>query len=189
MIGLLGGTFDPPHIGHLILAAEAAHKFNLEKVFLIPARIPPHKDHTYISPFHHRMEMTKLAVSGSSILEAADMEEPTGNSYTVDLLRKLNSKGEKYCFIIGMDSLADIHNWREPEAILELAKVVAGTRPGFNPDRINSKFRDGVELFDIPAIGISSSDLRKRVANGGVTEYYVSNEVLHYIKENKLYVR
>lgn len=189
MIGLLGGTFDPPHIGHLILAVEAAHAFRLEKVLLIPARIPPHKDCTHILPFEHRLEMTKLAVQDSSILEVADLEDPTGNSYTVDLLRKLSSKGEKYCFIIGMDSLADIHNWREPKAILDLARVVAGTRPGFNPERIKAVFRDKVELFDIPPIGISSTDLRERVANGGVTEYYVTNEVLNYIKESNLYVR
>ncbi len=189
MIGLLGGTFDPPHIGHLILAIEAADRFELEKVLLIPARIPPHKDNAGVSPFEHRFAMTKLAVQDDSMLEAADLEEPEGNSYTVDLLLKLTSKGEKYCFIIGMDSLADIHNWRKPEEILELSRVVAGTRPGFNPEAVEVKFRDRVDLFDIPEIGISSSELRKRVANGGVIKYYVTGDVISYIKENNLYVR
>ncbi len=189
MTGLLGGTFDPPHFGHLVLALEAYYQFGLEDVLLVPTRIPPHKPGRRITPFRHRFRMTELAVAESPELTAVDLEPSDETSWTVNLIKKLNGMGMKTCFIMGMDSLKELHTWKNPERISKMTKMVAGTRPGYEEESINMKYRSMVETFNIPGMHISSCDLRDRFASEMNTRYLVPESVRNYIRENGLYVR
>lgn len=185
--GFLGGTFDPPHLGHLILAQEALERFSLEKVNFVPSRNPPHKKTAEISDFSHRLCMLELAVRDNDSFQVADLESRESPSYTVDLLEGISSKGIRPYFIIGMDSLRDIHTWREPLRILELANVVVGTRLDADPSSVNSDFLRRVSLFQFPGVWISSSDLRKRVMSGRSIKYLVHESVESYIWSGGLY--
>ncbi len=189
MTGLLGGTFDPPHFGHLILALEAFRQFDLEEVLFVPTRIPPHKPGRQITSFGHRFRMTELAVADSPELTAADLEPFDEPSWTVNLIEKLSGMGMDICFIMGMDSLKELHTWKDPERISKMAKMVAGTRPGYEAESINIKYRSIVDTFEIPRISISSCDLRDRFARELNTRYLVPDSVRNYIMENDLYVR
>ena len=189
MTGLLGGTFDPPHFGHLILALEAFRQFSLEEVLLVPTRFPPHKPGRRITSFEHRFRMTELAVADSPELTAADLEPFEGTSWTVNLIEKLSATGMKICFIIGMDSLMELHTWKDPERISKMAKMVAGTRPGYEAGSIDAKYISIVDTFEIPGISISSSDLRDRFARDFNTRYLVPDSVRNYIRKNGLYVK
>ncbi len=188
MTGLLGGTFDPPHFGHLVLALEAFHQFGLEEVLLVPTRFPPHKPGRRITSFKHRFRMTELAVADSHELTAADLEPFDEPSWTVNLIEKLSGKGIKICFIMGMDSLKELHTWKDPERISKMAKIVVGTRPGYEAESVDIKYRSIVETFDIPGMCISSCDLRDRFARELNTRYLVPGSVRNYIRENGLYV-
>lgn len=185
--GFLGGTFDPPHLGHLILAQEALERFSLEKVNFVPSRNPPHKKTAEVSDFSHRRRMLELAVRDNDSFQVADLESREFPSYTVDLLEGISSKGIRPYFIIGMDSLREIHTWRKPLRILELADVVVGTRPDADPSSVNSDFLRRVSLFQFPGVWISSSDLRKRVLEGRSIKYLVHESVESYIRSGGLY--
>lgn len=189
MTGLLGGTFDPPHFGHLLLALEACRHYDLESVLLVPARYPPHKPGRQITPFKHRFRMTELAVADSPELSAADLEPFDEPSWTVNLIEKLTGTGMNICFIMGMDSLMELHTWKDPQRISRMAKMVAGTRPGYKADSIDVKYRSIVDTFEIPGTAISSYDLRERFARQFNTRYLVPDSVRNYIRENDLYVR
>lgn len=189
MTGLLGGTFDPPHFGHLVLALEAYHQFDLEEVLLVPTRYPPHKPERRITDFRHRFRMTELAVADSPELTAADLEPSDCTSWTVNLIENLSSMGMKICFIMGMDSLLELHTWKDPERISGMAKMVAGTRPGYESGSIDMKYRSLVETFEIPSMYISSCDLRERFARELNTRYLVPDNVRNYVRENNLYVK
>lgn len=187
--GLLGGTFDPPHYGHLVLAMEACTRFRLSGVILVPSRMPPHKGGETVTPFHHRLTMARLAVEDAGELSAADLEPESGPSWTVKLLEKLTGQGMRICFIMGMDSLTELHTWRDPHRIASLARMVAGTRPGFDPSLAAPEFRSLVETFEMPGICVSSSQLRERFAEGLNTRYLLPDNVRDYIRENDLYAR
>lgn len=189
MTGLLGGTFDPPHFGHLVLALEACHQFGLEEVLFVPARFPPHKPGRRITPFSHRFRMTELAIADSPELTAADLEPFDCTSWTVHLIEKLSGMDMEICFIMGMDSLKELHTWKDPQRISQMAKMVAGTRPGYEPESIETKYRSLVETFEIPGMCISSCDLRDRFARELNTRYLVPDSVRNYIRENGLYAR
>lgn len=189
MTGLLGGTFDPPHYGHLILAMEALFRYELQKVLLVPSRFPPHKPGRTVTPFRHRFRMVQLAAGGAPELEAADLEPAEGPSWTVNLLRNLTGQGLEICFIMGMDSLEELHTWKDPATIAKLSRMVAGTRPGFSPDAAPADLRASVETFSIPEVHISSSQLRRRFAEGLNTRYLLPDTVRDYIRENDLYAR
>jgi len=185
-IGLLGGTFDPPHYGHLALASEAAYRFGLERVFLYPARTPPHKKAPEAG-LAARMEMLHLAAFTSSLLRVRDLEGETGASYSADLLEALGLSPQRVWFIMGMDSLLDLETWKTPERLLRLASVVAGTRPGFQAEKVPEVARGRVEVFPLPGLWISSSDLRERFARGRPTAYLTTEDVRRYIMERGLY--
>jgi nicotinate-nucleotide adenylyltransferase len=189
MTGLLGGTFDPPHFGHLVLALEAFHRFSLDEVLLVPSRFPPHKPERRITPFEHRYRMTELAAAGSHELRTADLEPSDGPSWTVNLIEKSIAGGMEICFIMGMDSLAELHTWKDPERISKMVKIVAGTRPGFREESIDPYYRSMVETFELPGMYISSSDLRDRFARELNTRYLVPDSVRDYIRKNGLYGR
>ena len=185
-VGLLGGTFDPPHYGHLALASEAAYRFGLESLILYPARTPPHKEAPE-ARLSARMEMLRLATSGSGVLRVRDLEGETGASYSADLLQALGLSPERVWFVVGMDSLLDLESWKTPQRLLRLASVVAGTRPGFDPEEVPELARGRVDVFPLPGLWISSSELRHRFARGRPTAYLTPEAVRHYIMEEGLY--
>jgi nicotinate-nucleotide adenylyltransferase len=185
--GFLGGTFDPPHLGHLLLAQEAMERYSLKRVFFIPSRLPPHKDAAEVTDFTHRLRMLELALQSNSFFKVADLEPEGCLSYTVDMLERVSKAGSKPCFIIGMDSLLEMHTWKQPERILELADVVAGTRPGSRLASVKQELLNKVSVFSFPGVWISSSDIRNRVLEGRSISYLVPEGVESYIISGGLY--
>lgn len=200
-IGILGGTFNPVHIGHLVIAQDAIEKFELSRVLLIPCARPPHKPSADLVPPVHRLAMLEHAVEGDLHFEVSDMEiKRDGMSYTIDTIRVLAAAhpGVELCFIIGSDSLPELHLWKEIDALLELCRVVTLVRPGANiatlqdmdlklagkkQDRIRADIRAG------HLINVSSSEIRYRVAEGMSIRYLVPPGVEMYIAEHSLYRR
>ncbi len=185
--GFIGGTFDPPHLGHLMLAQEALEQFSLEKVFFVPSRKPPHKNSKKITEISIRLKMLALAISGNSSFEIADLEPHNSPSYTVDLLKKLSASDSKPSFIIGMDSLVELHTWKNPMEILQISDVLVGTRPDTDSSKIEAGILSQVKLFNFPGIWISSSELRDRVSLHRKITYLVPEAVDLYIRTGGLY--
>ena len=186
-IGILGGTFNPVHLGHLILAQEAYRHFSLEKVLFIPSRVPPHKEATPLAAPEHRYNMVDIAIDSNPVFEASDIElKRQKTSYSVDTLRELKntygSNTEIY-FLTGSDSLQELSSWKDVDEVLRLCRFVVATRPMFpmeNPP-------ENTELLVIPSVEISSSDVRQRVAENKSIRYLVPDGVRQYILDNKLY--
>ncbi len=195
-LGILGGTFDPIHIGHLIIAEEARARFGLDKVLFVPARISPHKLDDTPADGEHRFRMVEIAVAGNPGFCASrvDLDRP-GPSYTVDMLEelRLQFQGADFCFIMGMDSLEHLDKWRQPIRLLRLAHLVVVTRPGHKVsldalDRRLPGLRDAVSLLDTVNVGISSTDIRERVRRGMSIRYQVPADVYEYIRDRGLYL-
>jgi nicotinate-nucleotide adenylyltransferase len=196
-IGLLGGTFDPIHSGHLVIAEEARLRFGLNKVLFVPAGTPWLKTNREITPAVHRVEMVKRAIAGNASFELSTIEiDRPGPSYSVDTVAALQQKsgaGAKIFFLIGWDSLAELPQWQEPARLIRLCKLVAVVRPGLNRPDLKSLepsvpgITQSVVWLDIPPIDISSSDIRDRVAQGLSIRGLVPDDVESYIAENKLY--
>lgn len=186
--GFLGGTFDPPHVGHLVLAQEALEFMKLDHVCFVPVRNPPHKGEGTVSAFSHRMEMLSLSISDDPRFSVLDVEPLHGPSYTVNLIRRLSGLfGGKPCIVMGLDSLVEMKAWKDPRIILEEASVVVGTRPDFSTAGIETVYLESVRLFDFPGVWLSSSMIRDRVAGGRSIRYLVSDGVWSYIREKGLY--
>lgn len=185
--GYLGGSFDPVHLGHLSLAVEAKERFSLDKVIFVPSRFPPHKDPGGLTAYNHREKMLELAVSGRSFFQVADLEGQSTPSYTVDFLQRVSALHHRPCFIVGMDSLCEMHTWKEPYRIVEIARVLVGVRPGFSSEKVDKDLLSRVELFEFPGVHISSSDVRKRVEEGRCISYLVPESVESYIRSRGLY--
>ncbi len=195
-LGVLGGTFDPPHVGHLWLATLAADELNLSSVLFMPAAQPPHK-RRHMTKATDRLLMTRLAIGDDPRFELCGIEmERPGPSYTVDSigeLQRLYPDAELW-LIMAADSLASIDTWREPDRILELVPWVVGPRPGTEVSRTALEERFGeragrITLLDGPALDVSSSELRRRVAAGRTIRYLVSQAVEQLIVERRLYRR
>jgi nicotinate-nucleotide adenylyltransferase len=196
-IGVLGGTFDPIHLGHLIIAEEARLKFSLAKVLFVPAGQPWLKTSRTITPANHRIEMVERAIGSHSHFELSTVEvDHPGPSYSLEtiiiLQRRLDAEARIF-FLVGWDSLAELPKWKEPAELIQLCKLVAITRPGFGrPDlkALESSvpgITQSVVWMDISPVNISSSDIRKRVAQGLSIHGLVPEVVESYIKEQKLY--
>lgn len=187
-LGILGGTFDPPHIGHLILAQNAFENFKLDKVLFIPAAIQPHKQKREVSPPQVRLHLLQLALEDDDRFDISDIEmKRSGPSYTIDTLhslQKLYPEARLY-FIIGGDNISDIAAWKDTDSIFEVAEVVAALRPD---SQLEGPFKDRVRLFDMPQIEVSSSEIRKLVRHGKSVEYLVPDKVEKYIRENGIYL-
>lgn len=195
--GVLGGTFDPIHIGHLIIAEEARLRLGLSQVIFVPAGEPWLKEHSTISPGEHRLEMIRLAIVPNLFFRAStvDLERP-GPSYTVDTLtdlrRELGEEAQLY-FILGLDALAELPTWREPERIIETCRLAAARRPEVRDLDLESLERSipgishRVSILDNPLINISSSEIRERVAAGLPITDLVPDAVARYIREKGLY--
>lgn len=196
--GIMGGTFDPIHTGHLVVADEVRTNFNLDKVIFMPTGDPPHKDQKSISPGEKRYEMTLLATVTNPFFEISRLElDRKGITYTVDTivdLKKRYGDTVELFFITGADSLLELHEWKDSEKILELCKIVAATRPGYDIDHmegrireLNELHRDKINTITTPGLQISSTDIRRRVKNNMSIKYLLPESVEVYIKKYKLY--
>jgi nicotinate-nucleotide adenylyltransferase len=197
-IGVIGGTFDPIHLGHLIAAEEVRSRLNLQKVLFVPAGEPPHKKLQRVSPAFHRVRMVELSISTNPFFELSlvDVNRP-GISYTVEtleILKKELGESTEIYFIIGMDSLAEIVTWKEPERLISLARLAVVNRPPYPTVDVTSLeeklpgVSGRVDMVSIPGIYIASSDLQERVANCRPIKYQVMESVENYIKKHRLYV-
>jgi nicotinate-nucleotide adenylyltransferase len=186
-IGILGGTFDPIHNGHLYLARKVLAKLRLDKVLFIPTYLPPHKTDIEISPAKHRYNMVKLAIKNNKKLGISDIEiRRKGRSYSVHTLRQLRKKygeGAEIFFITGSDSLKELEKWKDLEEILGLCKFVVVERPGFFIKRACRKFI----ILRINAKNISSTDIRTKVKTGLSVNRLVPSTVAMYIEKHSLY--
>lgn len=196
-MGIMGGTFDPIHYGHLAAAEEAWAKLSLDQVVFVVANIPPHKIGEEITPAKHRYAMVELAIASNPhfFISRVDLDRP-GPSYSVDTVRLLKQgwgPDSEIFFIMGMDSLMEIDAWHEPDQLIRLCRLVAVERPGFQPDleALEAKV-PGIAartvMIDMPAVDISSSDLRRRVREGLPIKYQVPPEVEEYIHGHGLYL-
>jgi nicotinate-nucleotide adenylyltransferase len=194
-IGILGGTFNPPHLGHLVCAQEAYLQLELDTVLLIPAHVPPHKPVPEEPGIEHRLEMCRLAIAGDKRFEVSDIEaRREGPSFTVDTLEELNAhQPESELFlIVGGDVAAGFASWREPDRVLELATLAIAERPGTSRAAVQQALgqlqsSERARFFDMPAIEISSTMLRDRARHGGPTRYLVPDAVRSYIDRHRLY--
>jgi nicotinate-nucleotide adenylyltransferase len=191
-IGILGGTFDPIHVGHLILAEQVREQFQLERVIFIPSAVPPHKTERKLSLANHRFEMTKLALEGNPYFSVSDIElKREGLSYTVETLRKLKelyTDSEIY-FLTGSDVLDEITTWKNPEEIYRLAKIVIAVRPGFDKFDPKDHFAKKSIIATITGVDVSSTQIREKVRKGESIKYLVPSKVEEYIKKKNLYTR
>ena len=188
-IGIFGGTFDPPHLGHLIVAQEVRDKLKLDRIFFIPASLPPHKKKVRISEAFHRLRMVQLATQDNPNFKVLDLElKREGHSYTVDTLKALRKRypQAQFFLILGLDNLNHIHTWKKPEEIFKLSKVVFITRPGITLNK-TSKWLNYSRLLDVKEIDISSTDIRERIKKDKPIKYLVPEKVLQYIQRHNLY--
>lgn len=198
-IGLFGGTFDPVHLGHLLLAEYCREQCRLDAVWFVPAAEPPHKQRADLTPAEQRLEMLRLAMGGHEAFSICTREiERGGISYTIDTLRELTAEdaSRQIFFLLGGDSLADLPHWREPAGICELAMPVVVARPGSPPpdygllaDLVSPARLAEIRSHQVvmPQIGISSREIRRRVAAGSSIRYQTPRAVEKYIETAGLY--
>jgi nicotinate-nucleotide adenylyltransferase len=183
-IGILGGTFNPPHIGHLILAEEIREKLNLDKIFFIPTNIPPHKEINDIASLH-RLNMVKLSVEDNPYFEVLDLEIKRGGiSFTIDTLKELKKKFPQDVFflIVGSDLAQTFSAWKDFEEIKKLARIVVAQRKEYILEE-----KENFILVEITQIDISSSQIRDKIEEGRSIKYLVKEEVEEYIENHQLY--
>lgn len=197
-IGIFGGTFDPVHIAHLLLAEQCREQCALDQVWFVPAGNPPHKEGNTISSGKQRQEMLDFAIAGHPAFLVKDLElDREGPSFTVDTLRQLKASqpDDEFFLIVGADSVRDLHTWREPEAILEMATLIGVNRPDISlPDltELAQKFGESgiskILWVSIPGTDISSTDIRQRIQENKSVRYMTPRAVEIYIHNNKLYL-
>lgn len=187
-VGILGGSFDPPHNAHLAMAQTALGRIPLDEILLMPAPHPPLKDSGEVTPYADRLEMVRLAIGDCEGLRLSRMEESgPGPSYTVELLRRYRRRFEDEPFlIVGSDSVCDLARWKDPQEILSLATLVVFARTGF-PPRVPVPGEAAVVLFEAPVIDVSSSDIRARLRAGLPVRSFLPDAVLDFVLDKRLY--
>ncbi|MEZ2371096.1 nicotinate-nucleotide adenylyltransferase [Arthrobacter sp. RCC_34] len=188
-LGVMGGTFDPIHHGHLVAASEVAAKFHLDEVVFVPTGEPWQKAKKKVSPAEHRYLMTVIATASNPRFTVSRVDiDRAGPTYTIDTLRDLHRlrPGSDLFFITGADAMAQIVSWKDSEELWKLAHFVGVTRPGHELDALG---REDVSLLEVPAMAISSTDCRARVAEGNPVWYLVPDGVVQYIAKYGLYER
>jgi len=195
-VGLLGGTFNPPHLAHLVCAQEAHAQLGLDRVLLVPAGVPPHKAVEIEPGVEHRVAMCEAAVAGDERLgvSRADVDR-AGPAYTVDLLRTLTAAApeDELAFIVGGDMAFSLPAWRDPEGVLALARLAVAEREGVRRADITERLStlagvpERIDFFDMPRLDISSSMLRRRAATGAPLRYLVPDGVAAYVAREGLY--
>jgi nicotinate-nucleotide adenylyltransferase len=188
-LGVLGGTFDPPHIGHLLTAVDAFEELDLQRLIFVPARIQPLKASGRTAPASERLEMVRLLIQGDARFEVDAVEiERGGLSYTVDTLETFAQRfpdAERF-FLVGEDAMADFDAWRSPERILELARVAVLRRPGASTDKVISP-RNGTIALSTRQVDVSSTEIRERVRSGRSIRGFVPESVAEFIETKRLY--
>lgn len=186
-IGILGGTFNPVHVGHLVLAEEAKEKLNLDKVIFAPAYIPPHKKDEELADANDRFKMVELAIRGNPCFEVSAFEiDAKTTSYSVETLKEFKKKyGEetKLFFITGADSLGELFSWKEIDEIFKLSQFIVANRPGYEITNVP----ENVDVVTITPLEISSSQIRKKIKEGKSIRYLVPEPVREYIIARRLY--
>ncbi|MBP2019946.1 nicotinate-nucleotide adenylyltransferase [Symbiobacterium terraclitae] len=198
-VAILGGTFDPIHLGHLAAAQGVLHLTGVERVVFMPNRQPPHKEGQAVTPAVHRTAMVRLAIAGNPDFAFSDLElRREGPSYTIETVRALQAERPDWqaSFIIGMDSLLEIRTWREYETLLQAVDWLVVTRPGYDTTRgrrllaeLGPRLSARVRLLEIPGVAVSSTHLRQLAARGYPLRYLVPDEVAAYIEAHGLYRR
>jgi len=192
-LGIMGGTFNPIHQGHLVGAEIIRDEFGLDEVLFVPSGKPPHKDNDEIASPKHRWMMTVLATTSNEHFSVSAIEiEREGESYTRDTLielKKIYGEKTQFYFITGAAAIAEISTWHKSDNLPRLAKFIAASRPGYKLawKRINPHFRNCTYLIEIPALAISSTEIRKRVREDKTIKYLLPQAVEKYIYKNKLY--
>ena len=195
-IGILGGTFDPIHYGHLVAAGCTQEEYRLDKVIFIPSAYPPHKTAGQVADCRHRYAMTALGIQGIDSFELSDIEiNREGYSYTVDTMAELKKiyPGDELFFIMGQDAFEHFSEWKNPEEILRYATLLVVSRPGSEPvleqlfSSLSPTQKNRVQFIFIPGLYISSSDLRDRIINRRTVKFLLPDMVVKYIKENDVY--
>ena len=195
-VGILGGTFNPPHLAHMVCASEARAQLSLDLVLLVPTGVPPHKEMDEEPGRAHRLEMCRLAADGhGDWLEVSSIEiDRDGPSYTVDTLGEINATrpGDELTFIVGGDMAWSLPSWHQPQTILELAAVAVAERAGARREEVRVRLAgmrgaERIRYIDVPRLDISSSALRRRVREGRPIDYLVPDAVADYIERQGLY--
>jgi nicotinate-nucleotide adenylyltransferase len=190
-IGVMGGTFDPIHHGHLVAGEEARHALALDRVLFVPTGDPWQKSDAPVSPAGDRLEMVRLAIEDNDAFDTSRVDVDRGGpTYTVDTLNALRRHypGAELFFITGADAILEILTWKDPQEVLGLAMFVAVTRPGHDLAGLESLgVHDRVVVLEIPALAISSTDIRERVAGRRPIRYLVPPQVARYISDHGLY--
>ncbi len=191
-VGILGGIFDPVHIGHLHIGDGVCRKLGLDKLLLLPSGDPPHKQDSPVASGEDRLRMLKRAAADNPQFEIVDIElKRRGKSYTADTLKQLREKNPDWelYFIIGCDNLTEIQTWKTPEKIFELAKVVSVNRPGYDIAPQKVELPGKVINVTLPGVHLSSTDIRRYLKEGISCRYLLPPGVEDYIIEHKLYMK
>ena len=193
-IGIMGGTFDPIHVGHLMIAEAVWDEYKLEKVLFIPSANPPHKPDVMTSA-RHRFNMTLLATCSNPHFEVSSIEmDRTGPSYTIDTikaLKKIYGDDTDFYFIIGADCIHELPSWHKIDELLKICKFIATKRPSYKLDLsiIAKEFSDyNIQLLETPELEISSTDIRQRIKKGYSIQYITTEQVQQYIRKEELYL-
>ncbi len=189
---LFGGTFDPPHLGHLILAQTIFEAEKFDKIVFIPAHKPPHKKENGYSPVNDRKKMVKIAIQENPNFVMSELEiSRGGTSYSLDTIieykKEAKIESKDLYFLIGSDTLKTFHSWNKPNQILKECQLIVAIRPGFRPSDINTDILSKIQFANVPRIEISSSQIRERWKEGKTIRYMVTQQVWEYINDNKLY--
>ena len=191
-VGVFGGTFDPPHVGHLVVAQDVLDTLGLDRLILVPAAEPPHKDRTTEAPAETRARMLEAAVAGESRFEVSRLEiERGGPSFTVDTLRELSEQRPEAEFhlVIGVDQLETFLSWKEPEEVARLARLAVMTRDGRDPREAAPHMDLPYQAVPVTRIDLSSTEIRRRIAAGRSIRHRVPEAVLGIIEAKRLYLR
>lgn len=196
-VGLMGGTFNPIHYGHLVAAEAARDAFNLDQVIFIPSGQPPHKSNVFVADPEHRYLMTFLAIVPNQHFELSRVEiDRPGPSYTLNTLQHFAERDPAidWYFITGADAILDILTWHQPERLFGYAEFIAASRPGYSLDkiyaleqRLGREHMERIHPLEVPALAISSSQIRERLRMGLSIKYLVPEAVEHYIAKNRVY--
>lgn len=190
---LFGGTFDPPHLGHLIIAQTIFEAENFDQIVFVPAYQPPHKNGMKISPVNQRLEMLNIAIKENPNFIMSDLEiERKGLSYSIDTIMEFkkqnNLNSNELFYLMGSDSLRQFKKWKDPKMIIDESRVIVAIRPGFRPSDIPNWILAKIQFASIPRIEISSTTIRERWVNDKTIRYMVTESVWQYINKNKLYL-